>query len=85
MDEYRPKISLLFGSFHAHLVDQKYKELQEQQRQVEYKRNRWQSSFSSGNNTTTTVVEIPWIETLLQTPIPDFRKYCMWHIICHIL
>ena len=25
--------------------------------------------------------EIEWIEKLLQTPINDFRKYCLWRIL----
>jgi hypothetical protein len=53
----------------------------EQQRQIQYHHNRWWSSFSSGSNTTMSVVEIPWIATLLQIPIPDFKKYCISHIV----
>lgn len=38
------------------------------------------SPFSKNNTNT-----IGWIEKLLQTPIEDFRKTCMWRILCPYL
>ena len=63
-DGYRPPISLLFESFHAYLLDQKYNELKLQKRlQKRY-------GFNAGepNNS------VHWIEILLETPIDDYRK-----------
>ena len=63
-DGYRPPISLLFESFHAYLIDQKYNELKLQKRlQKRY-------GFNAGepNNS------VHWIEILLETPIDDYRK-----------
>jgi len=63
-DGYRPPISLLLGNFHAYLVDQKIKEMKLQKRLEK----RYGSGFGSG------ISKINWIETLLQTPIDDYRK-----------
>ncbi|TLX87322.1 MAG: DNA primase noncatalytic subunit PriX [Thaumarchaeota archaeon] len=62
-DGYRPPISLLLGSFHAYLVDQKIKEMKLKKRIEKRFGNAAQQSNS-----------IHWIETLLQTPIEDYRK-----------
>ena len=65
-DGYRPPISLLLGTFHAYLVDQKIegmklkKKLEKQYRTAVGKVN-----------------SIRWIEALLQTPIGDYRKNAM--------
>jgi hypothetical protein len=31
------------------------------------------------------IADIPWIEKLLQTPLADRRKYCMWKILAPYL
>jgi len=62
-DGYRPPISLLLGSFHAYLVDQKIKEMKLKKR-IE---KRYGNAGYHNNS-------ISWIETLLQTPIEDYRK-----------
>jgi len=62
-DGCRPSISLLLGSFHAYLVDQKIKEMKLKKR-VE---NRYGNAGYHNNS-------VPWIEALLQTPIEDYRK-----------
>jgi hypothetical protein len=63
---------LLFGSFHAYLIDQKLKQRQRdrQLRQQEY---------------STTPGTISWIEKLLTMSIADHRKYCIWHILAPYL
>jgi hypothetical protein len=66
---YRPRINLLLGSFHAYLVDQKKKKTKELQRQKEIKQK-----YHTRNNNHPPITVIPWIEILLQTPIPDYRK-----------
>ncbi len=63
-DGYRPPISLLLGTFHAYLVDQKIKEMKLQKRLEK----RYGSGFASGTS------KINWIENLLQTQIDDYRK-----------
>jgi len=62
-DGYRPPISLLVGSFHVYLVDQKIKEMKLKKR-IE---KRYGITFGQSNS-------IHWIETLLQRPIEDYRK-----------
>jgi hypothetical protein len=66
-DRNRPKINLLLGSFLAYLVDLKFKEIEQQQKQ------RF-SRYSSRSTSTTSNSVILWIEKLLQTPIEDHRK-----------
>lgn len=66
-NRHRPKINLLLGSFYAYLVDQKFKEIEQQQKQ------RF-SKYSSRSTSITSIPVIPWIEKLLQTPIEDHRK-----------
>jgi len=63
-DGYRPPISLLLGTFHAYLVDQKIKEMKLQKRLEK----RYGYGFASDTS------KINWIENLLQTPIDDYRK-----------
>ena len=62
-DGYRPPISLLLGSFHAFLVDQKIKEMKLK------KRIEKRYVITSGQSNS-----IHWIETLLKTSIEDYRK-----------
>lgn len=64
----RPDVSLLIGSFCAYLKDQKIN----QERLNSLQR---QEASAIGDNA------IVWIEKLLQTPIQDFRKYCIWRIL----
>lgn len=62
-DGYKPSMNLLLGSFHSYLVDQKIKE-QKLRKRIEKKFGVNSSQIHS----------ISWIETLLQTPIADYRK-----------
>lgn len=63
-DNSRPRIVLLLGSFCAYLKSQKLKE----QRLHEQYAAKMASSI---------VENIPWIDGLLQTAIPNGRKYCI--------
>jgi Primase X len=65
-DGYRPPMSLLLGSFHAYLVDQKLKEMKLK------KRIEKRYAITSGQSNS-----IHWIETLLKTPIEDYRKIAL--------
>lgn len=62
-DGYRPPMKLLLDAFHAYLVDQKTKEIN--------LRKRIEKRFGITGDKSNS---ISWIETLLQTPILDYRK-----------
>ena len=62
-DGYRPPMTLLLDAFHAYLVDQKLKEIN--------LRKRIEKRFGIAGDKSNS---ISWIETLLQTPIVDYRK-----------
>jgi hypothetical protein len=68
---YRTKINLLLGSFHAHLVDQRIRELQTESKELKVK---YQIRMKKNDNNTSSITAIPWIELLLETPIEDYRK-----------
>jgi hypothetical protein len=62
-DGYRPPMKLLLDAFHAYLVDQKLKEIN--------LRKRIEKRFGITGDKSNS---ISWIETLLQTPVVDYRK-----------
>jgi hypothetical protein len=64
-DGHRPDFRLLLGSFYSYLVGKRAKELQEREK---YQR-------LEVNNNSSKVIN--WIERLLQTPLDDYRKYCV--------
>lgn len=73
-DEQRPDIRLLLGDFHVFLVDEENKITH--------------NNFSKSNfivNLTNMNNKIEWIEKLLETPLEDYRKYCLWRILCPYL
>jgi Primase X len=72
-DGNRPHIKLLIGSFCSYLREQEIKELQ-----LQHKRQTSCPSKQCGNN-------IQWIETLLQTPLADCRKFAIWRILAPYL
>ena len=59
----KPKVNLLLDSFYAYLADQTIKESQ-RQKEIERYRKKHLSDIN----------DIKWIELLLETPIPDYRK-----------
>jgi Primase X len=70
----RPNIKLLLGTFHAYLVEQTIKAAQEHGQQMHK-----QNVIFRGN--TAKVYKILWIERLLQRPLLNYRKYCIWRIL----
>jgi hypothetical protein len=62
-DGYRPPMKLLLDAFHAYLEDQKIKEIN--------LRKRIEKRFGITGDKSNS---ISWIETLLQTPVVDYRK-----------
>lgn len=67
-DGQRPPLKYMIGTFYAYLKSEKMKEEQ-----------RLQSNYSNHDNQGSR--EITWIEKLLETPLRDHRKICLWHIL----
>jgi hypothetical protein len=68
-----PNINLLIGSFYVYLKDQQIKESR--------CRNIIQQPSWNNNDSKS----IGWIKKLLQTPLPDYRKSCIWRILAPYL
>jgi hypothetical protein len=68
----RPSIKPLLSEFYIYLADSKLKEIH---------RNRKSQKHSAHENNNT----IRWIETLLEIPISDHRKYALWRIVAPYL
>ena len=66
----RPAIQWITADFRDHLIQTRIDKIRE--------KGTRKSSF---NKHTYTIIKIEWIETLLQTPLEDYRKYCLWRII----
>lgn len=71
-DGIRPEINYLLAGFTRYIINEKYLELLNAQ-----KRNRKRMEYKLEQDTN----EINWIEKLLQTPLADHRKYCIWRIL----
>jgi len=71
----RPPIQCITREFQAYLIQKRIDKLKERKKLSESKRR--YSSFSPSGR-----LEIDWIERLLETPIEDNRKYCLWRILC---
>lgn len=79
-----PHIIHLTGVYYAYLVDEKIKEKQFfiQSRKKNGNNKYCNNGYHSGKENMKT---IGWIEKLFDTPIPDFRKYALWKILCPYL
>jgi hypothetical protein len=71
---YRLPINYLLRDFRRYLIDQRMGEVKAQ-----HKRQQNYQCFKGGNNI------IQWIERLLLTSIPDYRKLAIWHILAPYL
>jgi hypothetical protein len=69
-------IDLLYSKFLAYLIDQERsnKELKLGKKVIK--------TFLSENGSSSSIL---WIERLLKTPLPKFRKYCVWRILAPYL
>jgi hypothetical protein len=67
---------LLYSKFLAYLIDQ---ERSSKERKLGKKVIK---TFLSKNGNSSSIL---WIERLLQTPLPKFRKYCVWRILAPYL
>jgi hypothetical protein len=66
----KPEINYLLAGFTRYIINEKYIELIKAQ-----KRERKSSTYRDNNN------RVSWIERLLETPIQDHRKYCIWRVL----
>jgi hypothetical protein len=69
-DGNRPQINYLLSGFSRYIINEKYIELKRVQKLKQ------KSSVPVDQNN-----RIGWIERLLQTPLQDYRKYCIWRIL----
>lgn len=67
-DGNRPPVGYQIGTFYSYLISEREKD---KTRKAEY-----DNPFRCSE-----LKEIPWIERLLETPIGDRRKTCLWHIL----
>ena len=67
----RPNIKKILGNYYSYLVKQKVDEMRKENR--------------TRNNYSTSIDKIDWIERLLQTPLEEGRKNCLWKILCPYL
>lgn len=75
----RPPIQLITEEFRTHLIQKRIDKIKAKQRE---KKLRDKFDRPQSKNSTNT---IHWIEKLLQTPLDDYRKYCLWRILCPYL
>ncbi len=76
-DGIRPKFNPLLYHFNIWLADKKIKEINESSKRTKYDHHKY--------NVTSIKKEIKWIETLLRTPIDDYRKNALWRILAPYL
>jgi hypothetical protein len=55
------------------------------QEELDQKRKNRRLKSKGLNNVSKKMDKILWIEKLLQTPLDDYRKYCLWRILCPYL
>ncbi len=72
-DGRRPSIQWITTDFRCHLIQKRIDKINERKKEKGKK-----LSFNATNIQNN---KIKWIETLLQTPIEDHRKYCLWRVL----
>jgi len=77
---YRPPIQRITTEFRTYLIQKRINKIKEIEKEQKLRAKFGNSHFNK--NITNT---ISWIEKLLQTPIEDYRKYCLWRILCPYL
>jgi hypothetical protein len=76
----RPPIQLITREFWYYLIQKRIDKIQEMEREQKIRAKFCNSSLKGDSANT-----INWVEKLLQTPIEDYRKFCMWRILCPYL
>lgn len=77
-DGNTPPIREIYQDFMPCLIQKRIDKMGERQRANKIKSK--MSSFSNADTSRT-----GWIERLLQTPLEDYRKQCLWRILCPYL
>ncbi len=75
-----PAIQQIAKDFRHYLIQKRIDKIKEREREKEIR-----SRIRYTNSSKTTTNTIGWIEKLLQTPINDYRKTCLWSILCPYL
>ncbi len=75
-DGNAPNVRLILSDFLHHLIQKRIDVIKERKKResISKKKNVIYRSNNKLNS-------IPWIDNLLQTPIEDHRKYCLWKIL----
>ncbi len=76
----RPPIQLITTEFMRYLIQKRIDKILE----IE-KEQKLRAKFGGSHFNKNTTHAITWIERLLQIPIEDYRKTCMWRILCPYL
>jgi len=71
----RPTIHYIAREFYLYLIQKRIDKIKERRRMSNFR-----TAYLSYNKSDVTKFE--WIEKLLQTPINDYRKFCLWCILC---
>jgi hypothetical protein len=79
---YRPAINWLLSDFRRYLIQEKINDMFKGT-MLQRKRSRY--VYPIHHTTTTTSHSIHWIDSLLETPIEDHRKYSVWRIVAPYL
>lgn len=66
----------MLGDFLVYLLDEKRNKEQELAKKCAKPHHHHNSSNNNNNS-----LPIDWIELLLETPLEDYRKYCIWRIL----
>lgn len=74
-DGFRHEINYLLAGFTRYIINEKYIELLDAQKRAKRKLSTIHGIDNNNSNN-----KVGWIEHLLQTPIPNYRKYCIWRI-----
>ena len=78
-----PNINLLIGSFCAYLADQQIKEARYNKVIDQQSTSSFYNNSNSNNNHQESIIY--WIENLIQTPLSDYRRNCIWRILAPYL
>jgi hypothetical protein len=79
-DGKRIDVESLTHEFRIWLTQQEINLTKDKSKKKTIKKPQYQTS-SNRNNQSGNISQIDWIEKLLQTPIEDYRKDCLWRII----
>lgn len=76
-DGKRPSIQWVTRNFGEYLIQKRNDKIKEKNKRRSFSKKQYQQNIQ--------INKIEWIERLLQIPIEDFRKQCLWRILCPYL